>query len=179
MTSVAHSDRSTTSLVSLTESVIDEAQVRSSLTDESAGAIVLFVGTTRRWTRGRETLWLEYQAHPALALAELHRLRESALARWNLSGCILRHRLGPVEIGAASVVVGVSSPHRRQAFAAAEWLMEAIKRSVPIWKREHWSDGESAWLHPGPAAEAMDPGQPPSMTQQPLVHGEQEDTPAP
>ncbi len=68
--------------------------------------------------------------------------------QWPLVGCALVHRLGEVGLGEASVAVAVSSPHRRDAFAAAEWLMDRLKQEVPIWKQEHWADGSSEWVHP-------------------------------
>jgi len=119
----------------------------------AAGANVLFVGTTRGITAGVETSRLDYEAHEPMAEAGLARLRDEAVRRFGLTGCAVVHRLGTVAVGEASVAVATSGPHRREAFEAAEWLMERIKREVPIWKCEEGPDGARAWVHPGGAPE--------------------------
>ena len=74
------------------------------------------------------------------------------MATYALTACVIRHRLGEVAVGETSVAIATSAPHRREAFAAAEWLMERIKSDVPIWKCEEGRDGDRAWVHPGTAA---------------------------
>ena len=91
---------------------------------------------------------LDYEAHAPLAEAQLHGLAEEAVKVFGLSACAVVHRIGTVPVGEASVAVAASAPHRREAFAAAEWLMERIKQVVPIWKREEAADGTRAWVHP-------------------------------
>ena len=131
---------------------IDTAQVLAAVGSVDAGGNVLFVGTARRMTDGVATHALEYDAHEPLAVATLDALRQDAIARFGLVACVVVHRLGTVLPGEASVAVAASAPHRAAAFAAAEWLMAAIKRDVPIWKAEHRSDGRREWLHPESAA---------------------------
>jgi molybdopterin synthase catalytic subunit len=118
----------------------------------AAGANVLFLGTTRGVTDGVETLRLEYEAHEPLAEAMLAALRDEAITRHGLVGCAIEHRLGVVPVGETSVAIAVSAVHRREAFAAAAWLMERIKADVPIWKCEEGRDGTRAWVHPDAAA---------------------------
>ncbi len=132
---------------------IDTAAVLASVADAAAGAHVLFVGTTRGVTGDVVTLGLEYEAHEPLAQALLGNLADEAVRTYALTSCAVVHRLGAVPVGSASVAVATSAPHRREAFAAAEWLMERIKCDVPIWKREEAADGSRTWVHPdGPSA---------------------------
>ncbi len=127
---------------------LDPARLLASVADGAAGANVLFVGTTRRITDGVTTSRLVYDAHEPLARGQLERLRAEAVDRFGLTRCVVHHRLGCVGVGEASVVIAASAPHRREAFAAAEWLMERIKEVVPIWKCEERPDGSHHWVHP-------------------------------
>ncbi len=143
----------------LVRGAIDTAALLAAVADARAGGNVLFVGTTRGVTDGVTTLRLEYEAHESMAATLVARLRDEAVARFGLVGCAVQHRLGPVEVGGASVAIAASAPHRRAAFAAAEWLIDRIKREVPIWKCEEGADGGRAWVHPAepPAAAAREP----------------------
>lgn len=138
-----------TCLVMLVHEPIDTTLLLAAVASDTAGANVLFVGTTRGVTAGAVTRGLEYEAHEPLALLHLTRLRAAAVERHGLSACAVVHRLGSVPVGEISVAIATSAPHRPAAFAAAEWLMEQIKRDVPIWKREEAGDGSQAWVHPG------------------------------
>jgi len=135
-------------MVELTNAPIDPQRVLLEVQSTQAGAVVLFLGTTREFTAGRRTERLSYEAYADMARQQLEQLETQARAQWPLVGCALVHRLGDVGLGEASVAVAVSSPHRRDAFAAAEWLMDRLKQDVPIWKQEHWADGSSEWVHP-------------------------------
>ncbi|MCA9106146.1 MAG: molybdenum cofactor biosynthesis protein MoaE [Planctomycetales bacterium] len=137
-------------MIDLTDMKIDEPAVLDSVKSPLAGAAVLFVGTTREFTDGKRTVWLDYEAYEAMARGELQRLRELAMARWPLRDVAIVHRLGEVPIGETSVAIAVSSAHRGPAFEAGQWLIDRLKESVPIWKRERWSDGSSEWIHPEP-----------------------------
>jgi molybdopterin synthase catalytic subunit len=142
-------------MVSLVHGAIDTAAVLSTVASDAAGANVLFVGTTRGITAGLVTRSLEYEAHEPMARGELDRLRGEAIERFGLEACAIVHRLGVVPVGEASVAIAASAPHRREAFAAAEWLMEEVKRVVPVWKREEAADGARTWVHPdGPPGDA-------------------------
>ena len=137
-------------MIDLTDMKIDEPAVLDSVKSPLAGAAILFVGTTREFTDGKRTVWLDYEAYEAMARGELQRLRELAMARWPLRDVAIVHRLGEVPIGETSVAIAVSSAHRGPAFEAGQWLIDRLKESVPIWKRERWSDGSSEWIHPEP-----------------------------
>ena len=131
---------------------IDTARLLESVANDAAGANVLFTGTTRGVTAGvlttQITKRLTYEAHEALACAVLARLRDEAMAQYALTACAIIHRLGEVAVGETSVAIATSAPHRREAFAAAEWLMDQIKREAPIWKCEEGADGDRTWIHP-------------------------------
>ncbi len=131
---------------------IDTARLLESVANDAAGANVLFTGTTRGVTAGvlttQITERLTYEAHEPLASAVLARLRDEAVAQYGLTACAIIHRLGEVAVGETSVAIATSAPHRREAFAAAEWLMERIKREAPIWKCEEGAGGDRSWVHP-------------------------------
>jgi molybdopterin synthase catalytic subunit len=128
---------------------VDPQRLLAAVADHEAGANVLFVGTARSVTNGRPAVALEFDAHEPMAGPELERLCKAAVEKFGLVACAVEHRLGRVAVGEASVAVAASAPHRREAFAAAEWLMERIKREVPIWKCEERADGRRDWIHPG------------------------------
>jgi molybdopterin synthase catalytic subunit len=136
-------------VIHLTHESIDSEQALRQVQTTQTGAVVMFLGTTREFTQGRQTTRLEYESYREMAERTLADLEQRARARWPIVGCALIHRLGRVDLGEASVLVAVSTPHRREAFEAAAWLMDAIKQEVPIWKQEHWADGSCDWVHPG------------------------------
>jgi molybdopterin synthase catalytic subunit len=136
-------------MIELTNEAIDCGQVLRQVQSRNAGAIVLFVGTTREFTAGQQTLSLQYEAYPEMARAKLKELEDQARRRWKLTEVSIVHRLGQVLVSETSIAIAVSAPHREAAFAAGKWLIDTIKQVVPIWKKEVWSDGTSQWVHPG------------------------------
>ena len=136
-------------MIQLIDQPIDSQAALSHVQSNQAGAVVLFLGTTREFTRGRQTLTLVYDGYREMAARELTNLETEAMHRWPLIACMIVHRLGEVPLGEASVLVVVSSPHRKDAFEAAQWIMDTLKQQVPIWKQEHWTDGRTEWVHPG------------------------------
>jgi molybdopterin synthase catalytic subunit len=100
-------------------------------------------------TGERQTVLLEYEAYPEMALKKLAELEDHARARWPILDVALVHRVGRLDLGEISVVVAVSCPHRNEAFEACRWLIDTLKELVPIWKRESWADGTEEWVHPG------------------------------
>lgn len=136
-------------MIALTNDPIDSSAVLAQVASHDAGAVVLFLGTTREFTRGRRTASLDYECYPQMAEQKLAELEAEARGRWPLVGCYIIHRLGHLELGEASIAIAVSSPHRAAAFAAGQWLIDTIKEVVPIWKCENWADGTSEWVHPG------------------------------
>jgi molybdopterin synthase catalytic subunit len=135
-------------MIEIQSTAIDPSQVLQSVASDQAGASVLFVGSTREWTEGKQTASLDYECYESMAIQKLRELESEARRRWPLIGCSLVHRIGPVDIGEASVVIAVSSAHRKPAFEAGQWLIDTLKLEVPIWKRENWVDGQQQWIHP-------------------------------
>jgi molybdopterin synthase catalytic subunit len=136
-------------MIELTREPIDTARLISLSSSSASGAIVLFLGVTRRWTDGRETVALDYEAYDKMAEQELAKLEDEVRHRWPVLECLIVHRLGRVDSGEASVAIAVSAAHRRDAFEAGQWLIDTLKQTVPIWKREQWADGSTEWVHPG------------------------------
>lgn len=129
----------------LTNEGIDVGAVARRVVLPECGATVTLDGYAREWTKGRRTLYLVYEAYPPMALRELQRLGDEAHARFEIAHIGIVHRTGRLEIGETSVVIAVSAPHRRAAFAACEWAIRELKRTVPIWKKEVFEDGE-VWV---------------------------------
>ena len=124
---------------------IDLQELVRSVTDPEAGAIATFIGTTRNHNDGRKVIALDYDGYPAMAEKELARIGAAASKQWRICRMAIVHRLGPVQITEASVMIAVSSGHREAAFAACRFAIEEIKRTVPIWKKEVFEGGE-VWI---------------------------------
>jgi len=129
----------------LTTRPIDVGQVARRVVPRECGATVTLDGYVREWTRGRKTLYLIYEAYAPMALREMQRLGREAHTRFEIAHIGIVHRTGRLEIGETSVVISVSAPHRRAAFEACEWAIKELKRTVPIWKKEFYEDGE-VWV---------------------------------
>lgn len=136
-------------MIELTNNAIDVAAVLQHVQSARAGAVVLFLGTTREFTGQRQTVSLDYECYPEMAAKKLEELEAEARRRWPICECAIVHRLGHLELTEASVAVAVSSPHRDDAFEAGRWLIDTLKQVVPIWKKENWADGTTEWVHPG------------------------------
>ncbi|CAK9037516.1 8-cyclase (Molybdenum cofactor biosynthesis protein A) [Durusdinium trenchii] len=132
-------------MIALTHEPIELEPLVAEASQPAAGAVVAFVGITRAVTGDKHTDRLAYEAYEQMAEAKLAELEASARKRWPLVECLLVHRLGEVPITQASVAVVVSSAHRRASFEAAEWLIDTLKQDVPIWKQEHYQNGETEW----------------------------------
>jgi molybdopterin synthase catalytic subunit len=116
--------------------------------DESAGAIATFTGTVRRRSRGRNVLYLEYEAYAEMAEDVMAQLAADLARKHELSAVAIHHRVGRVELGETSVVIAVSSPHRQDALAACKEAIDSLKQTVPVWKKEVYEGGEE-WLGRG------------------------------
>jgi molybdopterin synthase catalytic subunit len=136
-------------MIQLTDKPIDTSALLNRVRHPEAGAVVLFLGTTRKLTAGRQTVALDYESYREMAERQLADLEAEARRRWPVIECSITHRLGRVPPTEASVAIAVSTPHRSDAFAAGQWLIDSLKRDVPIWKREEWADGTTEWVHPG------------------------------
>ena len=138
----------------LTLEPIDVGAVARRVVPVECGATVTLDGYVREWTRGRRTLYLVYEAYPAMAISEMRRLGNEAHARFEIAHIGIVHRTGRLEVGETSVVISVSAPHRRAAFEACEWAIRELKRTVPIWKKEFYEDGE-VWVEGEGAPEEL------------------------
>jgi molybdopterin synthase catalytic subunit len=135
----------------ITGEILDVGPIARRVVSPECGATVTLDGYVRQWTKGRETLYLEYTAYKEMALKEMARLGKQAHEQFEIAHIGIVHRLGKLEIGETSVVISVSAPHRQAAFAACEWAIRELKRTVPIWKKEIYADGE-AWVEGETAA---------------------------
>ena len=136
-------------MICLTQEPIDTSRILTHVASHDAGAVVLFLGTTREFTHGRQTASLEYECYAEMAEKKLQEIEHQARRRWPIVDCCIVHRLGHLELGEASIAIAVSSPHRAASFEAGKWLIDTIKEIVPIWKKENWADGTTEWVHPG------------------------------
>ena len=132
-------------VIEITHDELNTADVEARVHHPGAGAIVVFVGTTRDNTAGRKVLSLEYEAYRPMADQQLEQVAAEMCERWDLTGVAISHRLGRLEIGEASLVVAVSSAHRKEAFEACHFSVDRIKQIVPIWKKEFFEGGD-VWI---------------------------------
>ncbi|HSD46665.1 MAG TPA: molybdenum cofactor biosynthesis protein MoaE [Pyrinomonadaceae bacterium] len=131
----------------LTVEPIDVGSVARRVVLPECGATVTLDGFAREWTKGRRTKYLVYEAYDGMAISEMQRLGVEAHKRFDIAHIGIVHRTGKLEIGETSVVISVSAPHRKAAFEACEWAIRELKRTVPIWKKEVYEDGET-WAGP-------------------------------
>lgn len=131
----------------LTTEPIDVGQVARRVVLPECGATVTLDGYAREWTKGKRTLYLVYEAYDAMALTEMQRLGAESHKQFEIAHLGIVHRTGRLEIGETSVVIAASAPHRKAAFEACEWAIKELKRTVPIWKKEVFEDGEE-WVEP-------------------------------
>jgi molybdopterin synthase catalytic subunit len=129
----------------LTSDPIDIGSLLARVQSPSRGGIACFIGTVRDHQGDRTVVRLEYSAYPAMAEAECARIVTEAESRW-ACGIALQHRIGALEIGDAAVAIAAASAHRDEAFAACRYVIEELKRRVPIWKRELYADGSVQWV---------------------------------
>jgi molybdopterin synthase catalytic subunit len=134
---------------------IDASALVASVSRPSNGAVLLFIGVVRDVNDGREVSGIEYSAYEPMAARELADIATEAADRFGMTEVAVEHRLGQLALEEASVGIAVAHPHRAEAYEASRWIIEEIKRRVPIWKREHYADGTREWVDPTrPAATA-------------------------
>lgn len=131
--------------VTLQKEPIDIQMIIGEASSDADGALVTFTGMARNHSGGSSVTRLEYECYDSMARKELEKIGSDALARWPVNNCIIVHRFGVVEIGESSILIAVSSPHRDEAFQAARYIIDTIKKTVPIWKKEFYPDG-SVWV---------------------------------
>ena len=127
---------------------LDVARVVAEAASDDAGAVASFVGTVRRQSRGRDVARLEYEAFAEMAEPMLRQLAEELTAKHGLCAVAIHHRVGPVDIGEASVVIAVSAPHRAAALDACREAIDTLKKTIPLWKKEIYADG-AEWIGRG------------------------------
>jgi molybdopterin synthase catalytic subunit len=121
------------------------------VTDDAAGGIAVFIGTTRAEQTPdpkRHLVALDYQVYDEMANRQIHDIAQRARAQWPIIRLVIAHRVGRVPLARPSVIIAVSTPHRADAFAACRWIIDTLKASAAIWKKEVWSDGTTTWVEP-------------------------------
>jgi molybdopterin synthase catalytic subunit len=136
-------------MVSLTTNPIDVASAVTYLQSEKAGAIDFFLGVVRDNTQDRPVDRLDYEAYDRMAISEMQKIVDEAKQRWGILRCVVVHRTGTLRIGEIAVLIGVATAHRADAFDACRYIIDTIKQTVPIWKKEIFSDGE-VWVNAHP-----------------------------
>ncbi|HEX7064466.1 MAG TPA: molybdenum cofactor biosynthesis protein MoaE [Bacillales bacterium] len=129
----------------ITEEEIQIEEVFKKVVHPNAGAVNTFIGTVREMTKGKRTLYLQYEAYVPMAESQLAQIGREIGEKWPEARTAITHRIGRLDISDVAVVIAVSSPHRAAAFEASRYAIERIKEIVPIWKKEHWEDG-TMWV---------------------------------
>lgn len=132
-------------MIEITDNSLDPQVASSMVRKNTNGAVITFLGTTRGNSDNRKVLYLEYEAYIPMAVNMLTQIEESVKAKWNIDDVVVLHRTGRLEIEEISLVVAVASPHRKEAFEACIFIVNQIKETVPIWKKEVFEDG-SEWV---------------------------------
>jgi molybdopterin synthase catalytic subunit len=132
-------------LIRVTESVLDPAEAIAAVASPAAGAINVFLGVVRDNNLGRQVEYLDYEAYPSMAEKVMAEIATEAMARFGLEDVAVLHRTGRLEIGEASLLIVVSCGHRAASFEGGHWLVDEVKKRVPVWKKEVWEGGES-WI---------------------------------
>ena len=145
------------------EGPIDDIALEDAVRTDADGAVIVFRGVARRYSRGREVVHLEYEAYPEMAEKKLAQIGDEIQVKWPISRVAIVLRTGVLRIGQASVLIALASPHRAEAFAACQYAIDRLKQIVPIWKKEVWSDGSQwiGWEHEG-GREGRPPAPPPT-----------------
>ena len=140
---------------------LDPAELRRLLADPAAGACAVFEGWVRETNEGRPVRSLDYEAHRGLAEKEGALILAEAAGKFSLRKAVCAHRTGSLALGELAVWVGVSAGHRGEAFGACRYIIDEIKARLPVWKREHYADGRSAWINCAIRGPATESGAPP------------------
>jgi molybdopterin synthase catalytic subunit len=142
--------------VEIVDAAIAAGDIVAAVKGGADGAVCVFDGIVRDSTRGRRTLYLDYEAYREMALEQMRGLAAEAVARFGVRDVAMVHRLGRLMVGETSVLIVVASAHRAAAFDACRWLIDSLKKTVPIWKRETFADG-AVWAagEPFPAGLAV------------------------
>ena len=132
---------------SFSRTPIDVGALRATLADPACGGYAAFEGSVRDHNEGQGVQRLEYEAYESLAVREAERIIAEAVARFGVSHAACAHRVGDLAVGELAVWVGVSAPHRDEAFRACRYIIDEIKHRLPVWKKEHYRNGDSGWVN--------------------------------
>ena len=132
-------------MIEITHDPLDPQPATASVRRDSNGAVVTFLGTTRRTSMGKTVLYLEYEGYVPMAMKKLREIADEVSDKWPIQDISILHRIGRLEIEDISLVVAVASPHRKEAFQACGYVVDRIKETVPIWKKEVFEDGQ-VWV---------------------------------
>jgi molybdopterin synthase catalytic subunit len=132
-------------LILITQDKLDSERVRQKISKDTNGAVCMFLGTTRSTHRGRDVMYLEYETYYEMAEKKLTDISKDIYDKWQLDDVAYLHRIGRVDIGEISLIVGIAAPHRKEAFLACQYSVDLIKKIVPIWKKEVYVGGE-VWI---------------------------------
>ena len=136
----------------IVERAIDPAALLAEIARTSNGAAILFVGTVRDVNDGRAVSGIRYAAYESMAARELEAIAREAAERWGTQDIVVEHRVGTLELGEISVAIACAHPRRAPVYDASRWIIEELKRRVPVWKLEHYADGTREWVDPTNAA---------------------------
>ena len=128
---------------------IDTSQVYAELTDPQSGGICVFVGAVREFTKNEEVVALEFETYKAMALKEMHKIADEAFKKWELNKVVMKHAVGQKSVAEPVVIVGASSAHRSECFEACRFLIDTLKDTVPIWKKEIFKN-KTVWVSAHP-----------------------------
>ncbi len=131
----------------ITRNPINIQKVIEDVSLPHSGAVAVFTGTVRNHDRGRKVAYLEYDCYETMADEELIKIEKELSKKYRLNACCIIHRIGQLRVGEISLIVAVSSDHRKEAFAALSEAVEMVKKRVPIWKKEYFTDGTSVWIN--------------------------------
>jgi molybdopterin synthase catalytic subunit len=135
----------TTDFFEITSDKIGIEEVIKRVSDIESGAIVVFIGTVRKLSRGREVKYLEYEAYSEMTLREFDTIAQEIKQMWSVRKLAIVHRIGRLSLGEVSVLIVISASHRDEAYRASRYAIEKLKQTVPIWKKEVWEGGEE-WI---------------------------------
>jgi molybdopterin synthase catalytic subunit len=146
-----------TPLATLVRRPIDPVALVRAVSSPGNGAVILFLGAVRQVNEGRDVTGIDYAAYEGMALRELQAIVDEGAVRFGTGDVVVEHRLGELQVEDVSVGIAVGHPHRDTAYAVSRWVIEELKRRVPIWKREHYTDGTREWVDPTGHTSAASP----------------------
>jgi molybdopterin synthase catalytic subunit len=136
-------------MIEITDKQIEIQRIIDAAFSDKAGAVNTFIGTVRNQTKDKKVTRLEYEAYEPMAISEIKKIIELANEKWSITGYAVSHRVGTLYPGDVAVVVAISTPHRKASFEACQYIIDSLKETVPIWKREFFEDGDQ-WVSAHP-----------------------------